>query len=62
MRLLEELDALGLHVPAEAVVRGLETVRWRARLEHVRLADGKTLLLDAAHNPAGARGAGVLPA
>jgi dihydrofolate synthase/folylpolyglutamate synthase len=53
VRLLEELDALGLHVPAEAVVRGLETVRWRARLEHVRLA-GKTLLLDAAHNPAGA--------
>jgi dihydrofolate synthase/folylpolyglutamate synthase len=29
-------------------------VRWRARLEHVRLADGRTLLLDAAHNPAGA--------
>ena len=54
VRLLEELDALGLHVPAEAVVRGLETVRWRARLEHVRLADGRTLLLDAAHNPAGA--------
>ncbi len=54
MRLLEELDTLGLHVPADAVARGLETVRWRARLEHVRLADGRTLLLDAAHNPAGA--------
>jgi len=54
VRLLEELDTLGLHVPAEAVARGLETVRWRARLEHVRLPDGRTLLLDAAHNPAGA--------
>jgi dihydrofolate synthase/folylpolyglutamate synthase len=54
VRLLEELDALGLHVPAEAVARGLETVRWRARLERVRLSDGRTLLLDAAHNPAGA--------
>jgi dihydrofolate synthase/folylpolyglutamate synthase len=54
VRLLEELDTLGVHVPAEAVARGLETVRWRARLEHFRLADGRTLLLDAAHNPAGA--------
>ena len=54
VRLLEELDTLGVHVTAEAVARGLETVRWRARLEHVRLADGRTLLLDAAHNPAGA--------
>jgi dihydrofolate synthase / folylpolyglutamate synthase len=54
VRLLEELDTLGVHVTAEAAARGLETVRWRARLEHVRLADGRTLLLDAAHNPAGA--------
>ena len=54
VRVLEELDTLGLHVPEEAVTRGLEAVRWRGRLEHRRLADGRTLLLDAAHNPAGA--------
>lgn len=54
VRALEELDTLGMHVPAEAVARGLEAVRWRGRLEHVRLSNGRTLLLDAAHNPAGA--------
>jgi dihydrofolate synthase/folylpolyglutamate synthase len=54
VRVLEELDALGIHVPAEAVRRGLEDARWRGRLERVALAGGKTLLLDAAHNPAGA--------
>jgi dihydrofolate synthase/folylpolyglutamate synthase len=54
VRTLEELDALGLHVDAAAVQHGLASVRWRARLEHVRLASGQTLVLDAAHNPAGA--------
>lgn len=54
VRALEELDTLGMQVPAEAVTRGLEEVRWRGRLEHVRLPDGRTVLFDAAHNPAGA--------
>jgi dihydrofolate synthase / folylpolyglutamate synthase len=54
VRVLEELDTLGVHTPAAAVQRGLEDVRWRARLEHVRLPGGPLLLLDAAHNPAGA--------
>ena len=29
-------------------------MRWPGRLEHIRLAGGRSLLLDAAHNPAGA--------
>jgi dihydrofolate synthase/folylpolyglutamate synthase len=54
VRVLEELDALGVHTTAEAVTTGLADVRWRARLERVRVRGGRELLLDAAHNPAGA--------
>jgi dihydrofolate synthase/folylpolyglutamate synthase len=54
VRLLEELDTLGVHSPADAVVTGLADVRWRGRLERVRVTGGHELLLDAAHNPAGA--------
>jgi dihydrofolate synthase/folylpolyglutamate synthase len=54
VRLLEELDTLGVHVSAEAVAIGLADVRWRGRLERVRVAGGRELVLDAAHNPAGA--------
>ena len=42
-------------VPAAAVVRGLEHVEWPARLEVVTLPNGSRVLLDAAHNPEGAR-------
>lgn len=55
VRLLETLDAQGLQVSGDAVCTGLETVRWRGRLEQVTLRDGRGLLLDAAHNPAGAQ-------
>jgi dihydrofolate synthase/folylpolyglutamate synthase len=54
VRLIEELDTLGLHTSAEAVTTGLADVRWRGRLERVRVRGGRELLLDAAHNPAGA--------
>jgi dihydrofolate synthase/folylpolyglutamate synthase len=54
LRLLEALPALGIELPSEAIVAGLTTVRWPGRLDLVRLADGRQLLLDAAHNPAGA--------
>jgi len=54
VRLLEELDTLGVHSSADAVATGLADVRWRGRLERVRVAGGRELLLDAAHNPAGA--------
>jgi dihydrofolate synthase/folylpolyglutamate synthase len=55
VRLLEEIDAQGLAVDGAAVETGLREPRWRGRLEHVALRSGGALLLDAAHNAAGAR-------
>jgi dihydrofolate synthase/folylpolyglutamate synthase len=43
-----------VHSSTDAVTTGLADVRWRGRLERVRVAGGCELLLDAAHNPAGA--------
>jgi len=54
VRLLEILDASGIRVPAHAVGAGLADPQWPGRLDTRRLADGRELLLDAAHNPAGA--------
>jgi dihydrofolate synthase/folylpolyglutamate synthase len=54
VRLLERLDSAGVHVSREAVRRGLASVRWRGRLERIMLEGGTSILLDAAHNPAGA--------
>jgi dihydrofolate synthase/folylpolyglutamate synthase len=54
IRLLEAARTLGLEVPDEAIVRGLETAEWPARLELITLRDGRRVLLDAAHNPEGA--------
>jgi len=55
VRLLETLDAQGWLVDAAAVETGLGDVEWPGRLQLVVLADGRRVLLDAAHNPAGAR-------
>jgi len=55
VRTLECLDEAGFDVPQRAIGEGLATVEWRGRLEHIRLADGRSLLIDAAHNPAGAK-------
>jgi len=41
-------------VSTSAIVAGLTDCRWPARLEWLRLAGGGELLIDAAHNPAGA--------
>lgn len=46
------LELIG--VPAAAIVEGLARVSWPGRLELRRFPDGRELLLDAAHNPAGA--------
>jgi dihydrofolate synthase/folylpolyglutamate synthase len=54
VRVLECLDEAGLEVPQHAIAEGLASVTWHGRLERIRLADGRSLLLDAAHNPAGA--------
>src|SRR4029078_1308990 len=54
VRLLEQLDQGGLAVPVHAIADGLAHVAWPGRLEHRRLSDGREMILDAAHNPAGA--------
>jgi dihydrofolate synthase / folylpolyglutamate synthase len=54
VRVLEQLDMQGLSVPSWAIVEGLAAVSWPGRLDLRRLPDGRELLLDAAHNPAGA--------
>jgi dihydrofolate synthase/folylpolyglutamate synthase len=49
-------DAHGLRVPEDAVRRGLAAARWAGRLELVAVPRlGGRVLLDGAHNPAGAR-------
>lgn len=40
-------------VPAEAVVRGLNTVSWPGRCQVVRRPDGQKLVIDGAHNLSG---------
>jgi dihydrofolate synthase/folylpolyglutamate synthase len=53
-RVLEILDEKGTYVPAAAISEGLARVEWPGRLDRRSFADGRELLLDAAHNPAGA--------
>jgi dihydrofolate synthase/folylpolyglutamate synthase len=52
--LLGELDRMGIRCGADAVRAGLTRTIWPGRLETVR-HDGAEILLDAAHNPAGAK-------
>ncbi len=52
--LLEEAAARGMTIPVTAVADGFANVAWPGRLEHLTFADGRSALLDAAHNPAGA--------
>jgi dihydrofolate synthase/folylpolyglutamate synthase len=59
VRLLEEIDTQGLAVDQAAIETGLSSPVWRGRLEHLVLADGREVLLDAAHNAAGARALAV---
>ena len=54
VRVLQIVDARGITVPAHAIAAGLADPQWPGRLDRRRLADGRELLLDAAHNPAGA--------
>jgi len=55
VRLLEEVSAHGLFpLSREAIRAAVEDVTWPARLEVVRWHD-RDVLLDGAHNPAGAR-------
>lgn len=53
---LELLEAGGVTIGEAAVREGLRTVRWEGRLEWMpRTASGANVILDGAHNPAGAR-------
>ena len=51
---LSEVSKRGISVPDAAIRTGLTEVRWPARLERF-VREGVPILLDAAHNPAGAR-------
>jgi dihydrofolate synthase/folylpolyglutamate synthase len=53
LRILEMVDGQGLTVGTDAVLTGLADARWPARLEWLRTSGGD-VLIDAAHNPAGA--------
>jgi dihydrofolate synthase/folylpolyglutamate synthase len=53
-RLLTILDARGISASHEAIAAGLARPEWPGRLDLRRLPDGREVLLDAAHNPAGA--------
>ena len=52
--IMERWSKMVSHVPTEAIVTGLTTCEWPARLEWLRVAPEGELLIDAAHNPAGA--------
>ena len=54
VKLLEIVDRQGIAVPRTAVAHGLARPGWPGRLERRVLSDGREVLLDAAHNPAGA--------
>lgn len=41
-------------IDPQAIHRGLAAVRWPGRLQRIAFDDGRTMLLDAAHNPEGA--------
>lgn len=54
VRLLEVLEARGIGGGREAITTGLRDARWPGRLERRTLPNGLPVVLDGAHNPAGA--------
>ena len=51
----EELrNTFGYMIPDTAIEEGIRETLWPGRLQRMQLADGRTLLVDVAHNPAGA--------
>jgi len=54
VRLLEVLEARGIGGGRDAITTALRDAHWPGRLERRLLSDGTTLVLDGAHNPAGA--------
>ena len=54
VRLLEAARARGVPLAFDAIAAGLAGAEWPGRLERVELEDGRSVLIDAAHNPDGA--------
>ena len=54
VRLVETIESLGVAVGGAAVESALRETRWPARLDLRTLPDGRQVLIDGAHNPAGA--------
>lgn len=54
VRLLEAIDAVGVRVSRAAIESGLTSTKWPARLSLYERPGGRRLLVDGAHNPAGA--------
>ncbi len=54
LRVLQLIDDRGIAVPPAAIATGLSRPEWPGRLDERTLPGGRALLLDAAHNPAGA--------
>ena len=52
--ILERWSVMVSEVPTQAIVTGLTACEWPARLEWLRMPRGGEVLIDAAHNPAGA--------
>ena len=55
VRLLEVAAAHGIAIRKGAIEEGLARAEWPARLELLTMDQGRRVLLDAAHNPEGAR-------
>ena len=55
VRLLEVAAARGIAIAEGAIDEGLGNAEWPARLELLTMEHGRRVLLDAAHNPEGAR-------
>ena len=54
VRVLETLESLGTRIGESAIVDALASVQWPGRLQRILFDDGRSVLLDAAHNVAGA--------
>jgi dihydrofolate synthase/folylpolyglutamate synthase len=55
VRLLEATSAEGTPIARDAIEQGLANAQWPARLELLAIDGGRRVLMDAAHNPEGAR-------
>jgi dihydrofolate synthase/folylpolyglutamate synthase len=48
------LETLPWNIPERAIAAGVSDVNWPGRLDLIQVAQNRTILLDSAHNPAGA--------